>query len=74
MFNPLRCLKVQKAKAHCDIPCGIYDPQDAIQAAQTVIRMTELIQEMGTPSSVAEHNSFARYVQVKEEHAKNYFE
>jgi len=65
-----RFLPIGFADAHCDIPCGIYDPQDAIQAAQTVIRMTELIQEMGTPSSVAEHNSFARYVQVKEEHAK----
>ena len=33
-----------EAHAHCDIPCGIYDPHDALQAAQTVIRMTELIQ------------------------------
>ncbi|MDA1278697.1 MAG: superoxide dismutase, Ni [Chloroflexi bacterium] len=57
------------ADAHCDIPCGIYDPRDAIQAAQTVIRMTELIESMGVPSNVQEHNSFARYVQVKEEHA-----
>ena len=65
-----RILPVVFADAHCDIPCGIYDPRDAIQAAQTVIRMTELIEELGTPSSVADHNSFARYVQVKEEHAK----
>ncbi len=65
-----RVLPVGVADAHCDIPCGIYDPHDAIQAAQTVIRMTELIQEMGAPSSVEDHNSFARYVQVKEEHAK----
>ena len=27
--------------AHCDVPCGIYDPHDALQAAQTCIRMTE---------------------------------
>ena len=26
MINPLSWLKVQKAEAHCDIPCGIYDP------------------------------------------------
>ncbi len=58
------------AHAHCDIPCGIYDPNDAIQAAQTVIRMTELIEEVGEPSGVAEHNSFSRYVAAKEEHAR----
>ncbi len=64
-----RVLPTRVVHAHCDIPCGIYDPRDAIQAAQTVIRMTELIEEMGAPSSVEDHNSFARYVAVKEEHA-----
>ena len=37
---------VQEATSHCDIPCGIYDPRDAIQAAQTVVRMTELLEEL----------------------------
>ncbi len=64
-----RVSPVGTAHAHCDIPCGIYDPHDAIQAAQSVIRMTELILETGEPSGVAEHNSFSRYVTVKEEHA-----
>jgi nickel superoxide dismutase len=65
-----RVLPVGSASAHCDIPCGIYDPHDAIQAAQTVIRMTELIQQLGEPKSVEDQNSFARYVAVKELHAK----
>ena len=65
-----RVLPTRVVHAHCDIPCGIYDPRDAIQAAQTVIRMTELIGELGAPTSVADHNSFVRYVQVKEEHAE----
>ncbi|MCI0774364.1 MAG: superoxide dismutase, Ni, partial [Chloroflexi bacterium] len=65
-----RVLPTRVVHAHCDIPCGIYDPRDAIQAAQTVIRMTELIEGLGAPSSVADHNSFVRYVQVKEEHAE----
>ena len=65
-----RVLPTRVVHAHCDIPCGIYDPRDAIQAAQSVIRMTELIEEMGAPTSVADHNSFARYVAVKEEHAE----
>ena len=61
------------ADAHCDIPCGIYDPHDAITAAQTVIRMTELILDLeakrdGT-RTMAEMNSLVRYIQVKEAHA-----
>ena len=58
------------AHAHCDIPCGIYDPHDAIQAAQTCIRMTELILESGDMSDVSARNNLIRYVAAKEEHAK----
>ena len=66
-----RISPVGVADAHCDIPCGIYDPRDAIQAAQTVIRMTELIEELSAGDmSVAAGNSFGRYVTAKEEHAK----
>ena len=58
--------------AHCDIPCGIYDPNDAIQAAQTVIRMTELLEELDFSSgpSPSLGNSMARFVNAKEVHAK----
>ena len=60
------------ATAHCDIPCGIYDPKDAIQAAQTVVRMTELMEGLdvsgGPSSSLA--NSMSRFVTAKEIHAK----
>lgn len=65
---------IHSADAHCDIPCGIYDPRDAITAAQTVIRMTELILEIETKhgsnrnSSIT--NSLVRYILVKEQHAK----
>ena len=31
------------ANAHCDIPCGIYDPHQAQIAAHTVVRMVNLI-------------------------------
>ena len=31
------------ASAHCDIPCGIYDPHAAQIGALTVIRMVQLI-------------------------------
>ena len=65
-----RILPIGTADAHCDIPCGIYDPRDAIQAAQTVIRMTELIQQLGEPKTIEQFNSFTRYVTTKEEHAE----
>src|SRR5512133_3930141 len=63
----------EKARAHCDIPCGIYDPHQAQIAALTVIRMIDLMDEMkkshgaDTPEDV---NNMPRYVLVKEEHAE----
>ena len=66
-----RILPVGVADAHCDIPCGIYDPRDALQAADTVIRMTTLILELdGAEKDLKWHNSLARYVLAKEEHAR----
>lgn len=59
------------ARAHCDIPCGIYDPHGAEIAARTVARMVELIGQLpADASSVADRNKFARYVAVKEQHAE----
>jgi nickel superoxide dismutase len=75
MFNPLRCLKVQKAEAHCDIPCGIYDPVSAKIAAQTVQKMVLRIQALQPTGDDAEAmatyaNTLSRYVAVKEDHAE----
>jgi nickel superoxide dismutase len=64
---------VESAKAHCDIPCGIYDPITAQIAALTVIRMIDLIDELAKShgeQDQAFHNSMARYIAVKEEHAE----
>lgn len=65
------------AHAHCDIPCGIYDPHLAQIAALTVLRMDQLIEALGElPSGASKadadkwHNSFSRYVLVKEEHGE----
>jgi len=67
-----KLFNVQEATSHCDIPCGIYDPRDAVQAAQTVVRMTELLEELDYSSgpSASLGNSMARFVAAKEEHAK----
>ena len=65
------------ADAHCDIPCGIYDPAGAKTAADTVAKMVEKIdgfaKEIPTVQGAAEvtaRNNFVRSVQVKEEHAQ----
>jgi nickel superoxide dismutase len=57
--------------AHCDVPCGIYDPAGAQQAARTVARMVELIGQIDAGStSMADRNKFVRCVTVKEQHAE----
>ena len=64
-----RFLNSEEAFAHCDIPCGIYDPVSAKIAAQTVLKMTMRIEAQAESSDAASANSFSRYVTVKEEHA-----
>ena len=77
MFNPLGLLMARKAEAHCDIPCGIYDPISAKIAAQTVQKMVLRIQALEVPDPSADPgaiqayvNTVGRYVTVKEEHAE----
>lgn len=57
--------------AHCDIPCGIYDPHTAQLAAKTVFKMAQQISELPKENlTVNDRNSFVRMVMVKEEHAE----
>ena len=66
-------LGLGEASAHCDIPCGIYDPITAQIAALTVVRMMDLIADLEAKSSqhdAAFHNTMSRFVEVKEEHAE----
>jgi nickel superoxide dismutase len=72
-----RLFPTEEAHAHCDIPCGIYDPHLAQIAAQTVVRMNQLIEGLPRPGADASKeerdkysNSLARYIAVKEEHAE----
>jgi nickel superoxide dismutase len=59
------------ARAHCDIPCGIYDPSAAQLAARTVARMVELIGQIDPAStSFEDRQKFVRCVNVKEQHAE----
>jgi len=65
--------------AHCDIPCGIYDPHGAEIAAKTVSKMVALILdawaeggrvEPGSQADLEIRNKVMRCVKVKEEHAE----
>ena len=59
--------------AHCDIPCGIYDPIAAKIAAQTVLKMVvrmEALDLSGGVTKVEQPNGIARLIRVKEDHAE----
>lgn len=62
----IKFLPTKPIYAHCDIPCGIYDPHTAQLASQTVLKMVQKIKEL--PKE--DQNSFVRMVMVKEEHAE----
>jgi nickel superoxide dismutase len=62
-------------EAHCDGPCGVYDPASARIAAEAVLSMTKKILALELPAPgnaqamAAYHNTLSRYVQIKEEQA-----
>ena len=59
------------ARAHCDIPCKIYDPATAQIAALSVIRLLDLIAELEAKDglSLADQAQLSRLVGEKETHA-----
>jgi nickel superoxide dismutase len=72
MKNPFSQFTPVTVHAHCDVPCGIYDPSGAVIAAKTVARMVDLITqaEIGGPTDHAARNKLVRCIAVKEEHAE----
>ena len=61
-------LSTKVAYAHCDIPCGIYDPHAMQVGAHTIIRMTQLIKELKRKDETKAEHDIARMTHVKEEH------
>ncbi len=58
--------------AHCDIPCGIYDPTPAKIAAKTIQKMVMQIKDLesrGNLSDVSGINNISRRVDNKEKQA-----
>ncbi len=61
------------AFAHCDGPCGVYDPSSARIAAEAGLSMTKKILALERPGGddaaalARYHNTLSRYVAIKEE-------
>lgn len=62
--------------AHCDGPCGVYDPASARIAAEAVLSMTKKILDLQPPAGgdagamAAYENTMSRYIAIKEEQAQ----
>ena len=62
-------------EAHCDGPCGVYDPASARIAADAVLSMTKKIVALDPPADgdkaglIAYNNTIGRYTAIKEEQA-----
>ena len=67
--------EMEIAEAHCDAPCGIYDPSSARIAAEAALSMTKKILDLKAPdgadakATAAYQNTLTRYIVVKEEQA-----
>lgn len=68
----LNSVTTTQASAHCDVPCGIYDPSTALIPALTVVRMMDLMNELdasGADHDVEYFNKMSRCIAEKETHA-----
>ena len=69
-------IPTKQVKAHCDGPCGVYDPASARIAAEAVLSMTKKLIALNPPEGndpsawTAYNNTFSRYVAIKEAQAK----
>ena len=65
-----------EASAHCDGPCGVYDPASARVAAEAVQSMTKKMNTLEAnhgdsgSNSAAYINTMSRYAAIKEEEAQ----
>lgn len=63
---------IDSAEAHCDIPCGIYDPGPALIAAVSVVRMMDILQQAAEKQDemLSIQNLLVRNIARKEEEAE----
>ena len=70
------CFPAPEVFAHCDGPCGVYDPASARITAEAVVSMTKKIIDLEVPNpsdkaaTIAYQNTLSRYIAIKEEQAQ----
>jgi nickel superoxide dismutase len=63
------------AEAHCDAPCGVYDPAQARVEAESVLQLTKKILDLKRPEGddaqahAAYQNTLTRFITIKETRA-----
>ncbi len=63
--------KMENVRAHCDIPCKVYDPAISIIAVVTILRLIDLIEEHEQDQiSTSRMVTLSRLASEKEKHAK----
>ncbi len=55
--------------AHCDGPCGVYDPASARIAGEAVLAITKKIIALKDSKDDASQHTLSRYIAIKEEQA-----
>ncbi len=72
----VRTFPASTVEAHCDGPCGVYDPASARIAAEAVLSMTKKLKALEAPATgnaaalAAYNNTFSRFVAIKEEESQ----
>ncbi len=64
--------KIDKAHAHCDIPCKVYDPSVIQYSCLSIVRFMDLINDelKDAEMSASKIAHLSRLTAVKEQHAK----
>ncbi len=76
MFEKLNKMNFEIAEAHCDGPCGVYDPAQARIEAESVLQLTKKILDLklpegdGAKAHAAYHNTLTRFITIKETRAE----
>ena len=66
---------LETAEAHCDAPCGVYDPAQTRVEAESVLQLTKKILDLKHPEGddakahAAYQNTLTRFIAIKEERA-----
>ena len=76
MFEKFMTSALEIAEAHCDGPCGVYDPSQARVEAESVLQLTKKILDLKAPetgdqkASAAYQNTLTRFIVIKEARAE----